>query len=321
MLQCLRMNIDVKTFKNTDKLYSPDAQQIAYKYAGVVVYNGEGKHNAWSEEAEEGRSFCDYLQICGKKYFVKYPTLGATRNINKTFNELFISYLAGKLGLPCIDSKICIDKQLGAIGVISSHIGKHYLVSDLCVSMYKYCTYSVEKIVDEIVQNVEHRYVCEGDFLVDKENLTYWLKVLSCFDFLTSQNDRHCGNMAVSVTSKDGRGVITFAPILDNEDAFNLYDLYYPTYQLVPTSGEYGISQRELISTDENFNKFYKNFKRLVGEHNFAKTIAEFESIYGLGKICQLAGKGGKYSQIIKDVKSLIQNKIEYVDGYQNAKQ
>lgn len=315
------MDFDVDVFKNVDKLYTKKAQDIVGQFCGVVVYNGGGVHNAWRKEALEGRHFCDFLQICDKKYFVKYPTLNTIKNINKTFNELFISFLAGKLGLPCIDSKVFIDNELGSVGVISSHIGRHFLVSDLCVSLCMHHAKSVPEIVAEITENLEHRYVCEGKFVVDQDNLKHSLMMLSCFDFLISQDDRHCGNMAVSITPKGDASIITCAPIFDNDDAFCQVNPYYPTYQLVPTEGRYGDSQRELMNTDEKFNKFYNAYQDLVGGDNFNKTLAEFESIYGFGKICELADKSEEYSKIIKDVKTSIQGKIEYVDRYQNARQ
>ena len=203
-----------------DDFYTENAQQLAGKHSGVMVNNGEGCAEG---KKSSGVTPGEFIYIDDKRYFVKYPTLGNDDKSYRLFNELFISFLAQKLGIDCIDCKLFIDNELEAIGVASEDFGNNMGFDQIGIHFRM----GEEKFVDDLIVLLNARYNI-ANFEMDLAKVEHKLKVISCLDFLTKQSDRHSANLAVVIKRVGDKWIVDLSPMFDNAECLNANgSIYY----------------------------------------------------------------------------------------------
>lgn len=286
-----------------DGLYTPNASKELVSKGGVFVLDS---NNHYRVEQRCGQPKNGFIRIDHKRYYVKY-----CRVFSKyLFDELFATFLAKKLALNSVGYKLFIDDVNKCVGNIVPDFGEHTLLSKLYLTIQANEVITAGKIVGRIAAN----YPTEQGYILDKKKLEHDLCVLSCFDFLTTQKDRHSNNIALKIRDVNGKKIVMLAPIFDNEYVFDPQvndDLQ--DYKLTPIEGKYGEAHREFMQTEPWAIRFFEKFKGLVEGDNFVKTIREFESVFGLGKLLSLANCQEEYYDHIDRVKQSIDNRLAFM--------
>ena len=301
-------NIIMSEIKNTDSLYE---HLDSTKLKGLSgVYEIENTKD--SEYCSHlGRTVSKFIEIDGKKYFVKYPALGGFDY--EIFVELFVSFIAKKVGIDCIDTKLLIDHKTKAIGVISPDFGKHATYA--CFGE-QIGTCGAATTTDDIIKNIENRIKDTPNLELDKQALTNKLNKMICFDYLTKQSDRHNNNFAFVMKENKDKYVLDLAPMYDNGNAF-----FYKTkafYRMNPNDCKvYGVEQQKLLNTQ--YKEMLTWFEQTFSDEKFAELMEEFDSQYGLkelfGKDIYLSMKDEIQSVVIFKIKNchLRENNEEYI--------
>ena len=238
---------------------------------GVVFV--EEKNEEFSSKT--GITASKFITINGKRYFIKYPTLGALNAQHEIFAELLTSFIAKKVGIDCVDCKLAIDHIQQAIGIISPDFGEHFMYDNFggYIDSTSSSTTSSE-VMDTIMFRTKKTIGVE----INREELIEKLNKLSCFDYLINQRDRHSENLAFVIKEENGVRKLDLAPIYDNANAF--LRVYSKLYKLSPNDCKiYGMEQQKLLNS--TYKDMLIKFQTLFGE-KFEETMQEFENYYGL---------------------------------------
>ena len=221
-----------------------------------------------------GLTASKFIIIDGKRYFVKYPTLGGNYADKEIFSELLTSFIAKKVGVDCVDQRLLIDNSQRAIGIISSDFGEHFM----CPKKISYDTQPTTVI--EVIDKTLEKFQFKG-IKIEREKLIEKLNKICCFDYLIFQKDRHSENLAFIIREENGEKTLDIAPIYDNANAFLGYiDRFY---RLNPNDCEiYGLEQQKLLNT--TYKDMLTKFQELFSD-KFVETMKEFKEFYGLDKL------------------------------------
>lgn len=251
-----------------DNLYKDRAKDMnAISRPGLLSINV-----AYEEfSSKVGLTASKFIIIDGKRYFVKYPTLGADKARHSFFAELLTSFIAKKVGVDCVDQRLLIDNSQRAIGIISPDFGEHFM----CPKKISYDAQPTTVI--EVIDKTLEKFQFKG-IEIEREKLIEKLNKICCFDYLIFQKDRHSENLAFIIREENGEKMLDIAPIYDNANAFLGYINRF--YRLNPNDCEiYGLEQQKLLNT------IYKNmltkFQELFSD-KFEETMKEFKEFYGL---------------------------------------
>lgn len=254
-----------------DKLYKKRAQDLnGITRPGLLSINET--HEEFSSKV--GLTASKFININGKRYFVKYPTLGANHANHEIFAELLTSFIAKKVGVDCVDQRLLIDNSQRAIGVISPDFGEHFMCAK--VILYDGQSTTVNAVIDRMSAKLQFKGI-----KIEREKLIEKLNKICCFDYLIFQKDRHSQNLAFVIREENGEKVLDVAPIYDNANAFLGYiDRFY---KLNPNDCEiYGLEQQKLLNT--TYKDMLTKFQELFGD-KFEETMQEFKEYYGLDKL------------------------------------
>ena len=282
--------------------YSLDLSQL--KNHSSIIISNESKQSEYSSNM--GINPTKFVEKEGKRYFIKYPGYRLKETL---FIEVFISFIAKKVGIDCIDEKILIDSKTEALGLMSPDFGEHFTYSYFGGGIdYGAEGTSVVEIVNRLTNNAKK----VQEIKIDRKNLLEKLNKISCFDYLTGQKDRHSQNLAFTIVNKEDGKCLDVAPLYDNGLAFIETGKYY---KINPNECKiFGLEQQRLLNSQ--YKEMLEWFENNFSEEKFDKLIEEFNCEYGMNKIYNDID----YSHIIEQVKSTVKEKINYCK-YRDAKQ
>lgn len=279
------------------------------KLSGVVeIFN----KNLAGYSSKMGITPSSFIDIDGTRYFVKYPTLGQSHKTYEILIELFVSFIAKKIGIDCIDTKILIDHEKKAIGVISPDFGEHIT----CANFGQAIDYGDRATtVNEIIDRIKSRAQTMDNVNINYDQLTEELNRLCCFDYLTRQYDRHSQNLAFMITEQDGKKELKLAPLYDNANAFLSKTGRH--YKLSPNNCRvWGLEEQKLLNSKHS--NMLSQFETMFSDNNFNSLMEQFNSIYGVNKLFE---NEADYLMVVENIKGSVQNQIAYCKNRQKQEE
>ncbi len=284
-----------------DLIYqSIDSSQFS-NLPGVIEVFADPKEEFSSQT---GVTPSKFITVDGIRYFVKYPTLRCYSNLYEVFVELFVSFLAKKCGIDCIDSKLLIDHKRKAIGVVSADFGEHITYSNFGGGI-TYGDASATPVTD-IIERLKQRTENMEGVSLDVKQITELLNKRACFDYLTSQADRHSNNIAFIITGEGDKKELKLAPLYDNANAFlrktGRFYKYSPNGSRV-----WGVEEQKLLNTE--YLDMLNLFETLFSDENFNSLMQEFNAIYGVDKLYE---EEAVYQMIVANIQGEVKKQIEF---------
>ena len=177
-----------------------------------------------------------------------------------TFGEVFISALCKSLGIKCVDASFAYgtvngEKTKGCL--VKSYIDDNIFenislmrITDKLQEKWSIlnndCTRenTPDNIYEDLTNYLKGKN-CEIDSSVLQD-----LKIMTLFDYVTAQIDRHEKNIEFLVTKEDGKLGIKLAPMFDNGRCFGF--IFANAYEKKRDRANYVTGERSILVMDQN---------------------------------------------------------------------